>query len=78
LEILDKVTKDLGQGPTEALDPGLRGAGDVSYVAQYADALDGLGVDGSRSHTPDETVNIKSIPRSTERAAVLFNRLSHR
>lgn len=78
LAILDKVTKDLGQGPTEALDPGLRGAGDVSYVAQYADALDGLGVDGARSHTPDETVNIKSLPRSTERAAVLFNRLSHR
>jgi glutamate carboxypeptidase len=78
LAILDKVTKDLGQGPTEALDPGLRGAGDVSYVAQYADALDGLGVDGSRAHTPDETVKVKSLPRSTVRAAVLFNRLSHR
>jgi glutamate carboxypeptidase len=78
LAVLDKVTKDLGQGPTEALDPGLRGAGDVSYVAQYADALDGLGVDGSRSHTPDETVNVRSLPRSTVRAAVLFNRLSHR
>jgi glutamate carboxypeptidase len=78
LATLDSVTKALGQGPTEALDPGLRGAGDVSYVSQYADALDGLGVDGTRAHTPDETVNLKSIPRSTERAAVLINRLAHK
>jgi glutamate carboxypeptidase len=75
---LDSVTVALGQGRTEALDPGLRGAGDIAYVAQYADALDGLGVIGSRSHTPEETVNLKSIPRSTERASVLINRLSHR
>lgn len=75
---LDTVTQALGQGPTEALDPGLRGAGDISYVSQYADALDGLGVGGSRSHTPDETVNIKSVPRSTVRAAVFINRIAHK
>ncbi|MEO8192769.1 MAG: M20/M25/M40 family metallo-hydrolase [Gemmatimonadales bacterium] len=78
LAILDSVTKALGQGPTEALDPGLRGAGDISYVSAYADALDGLGVKGSRSHTPDETVNLKSIPVATERAAVLIHRLTHK
>jgi glutamate carboxypeptidase len=75
---LDSVTVALGQGRTEALDPGARGAGDIAYVGQFADALDGLGVDGSRSHTPEETVNLLSIPRSTERAAVLINRLAHR
>jgi glutamate carboxypeptidase len=78
LATLDSVTVALGQGRTEALDPGLRGGGDISYVAQYADALDGLGVSGSRSHTPDETVDLRSIPRSTERAAVLINRLAHK
>ncbi|HZI99221.1 MAG TPA: M20/M25/M40 family metallo-hydrolase [Gemmatimonadaceae bacterium] len=78
LATLDSVTKALGQGPSEALDPGLRGAGDIAYVSQYADALDGLGVDGTRSHTPDETVNLRSLPRSTARAAVLINRLAHR
>ncbi|HEX6574528.1 MAG TPA: M20/M25/M40 family metallo-hydrolase [Gemmatimonadaceae bacterium] len=78
LGTLDSVTVALGQGRTEALDPGSRGAGDIAYVSQYADALDGLGVDGSRSHTPEETVNLRSIPRSTERAAVLINRLAHR
>jgi len=78
LAVLDSVTRALGQGPTEALDPGQRGAGDISYVSQYADALDGLGVDGNRSHTPDETVNLNSLVPSTIRAAVLINRLAHK
>lgn len=78
LTILDGVTRALGQGPTVALDPGQRGAGDISYVAQYSDALDGLGVVGRRSHTPEETVNLKSIVPSTERAAVLIHRLTRR
>lgn len=78
LAVLDSVTRALGQGPTEALDPGLRGAGDISYVSQYADALDGLGVDGNRSHTPDETVKLTSLVPSTARAAVLINRLTHK
>ena len=78
LATLDSVTVALGQGHTEALDPGARGAGDIAYVGELADALDGLGVKGSRSHTPDETVDLRSIPLSTERAAVLINRLAHR
>lgn len=78
LTVLDGVTRALGQGPTEALDPGQRGAGDISYVSQYSDALDGLGVVGRRSHTPEETVNLKSLVPSTERAAVLIHRLTRR
>ena len=77
LATLDTVTRALGMGPTEALDPGLRGAGDISFVASYVDALDGLGPVGKAGHTPDETVNLKSIPKATIRAAVLINRLSH-
>lgn len=77
LATLDSVTRALGYGPTEALDPGLRGAGDISFVGQYADALDGLGVVGRNAHTPDETVNLKSVPKATVRAAVLINRLAH-
>ncbi|HVD59520.1 MAG TPA: M20/M25/M40 family metallo-hydrolase [Gemmatimonadaceae bacterium] len=77
LATLDTVTRALGYGPTEALDPGLRGAGDISFVGQYADALDGLGVIGHDAHTPDETVDLRSIPKATIRAAVLINRLAH-
>lgn len=78
LAVLDTVTRALGQGPTEALDPGRRGAGDISYVSAYADALDGLGVVGRGSHSPDETVNLASIPVATVRAAVLIHRLTRK
>jgi glutamate carboxypeptidase len=78
LAVLDSVTQAIGQGPTEALDPGQRGAGDISYVAQYADGIDGLGVDGRGSHSPDETIYLNSLTRSTERAAVFITRLTHK
>ena len=77
LATLDSVSRALGQGPVEPLDPGQRGAGDISFVSDYVDALDGLGVIGMRSHTPDERVNLKSIAPATERAAILIYRLTH-
>jgi acetylornithine deacetylase/succinyl-diaminopimelate desuccinylase-like protein len=64
--------------PVEALDPGKRGGGDISYISEYVDALDGLGVKGMRSHTPYERVNLRSIRPATERAAILIYRLLHR
>ncbi|HJQ12821.1 MAG TPA: M20/M25/M40 family metallo-hydrolase [Gemmatimonadaceae bacterium] len=75
LAIEDSVSRALGQGPVEALDPGRRGGGDISYISQYLDALDGLGVKGMRSHTPDERVDLRSIVPATERAALLIYRL---
>ena len=78
LAVEDSVSRALGQGPVEALDPGRRGGGDISYVSQYLDALDGLGVIGMRSHTPDERVDLRSIVPATERAAILIYRLTHR
>ena len=78
LAVEDSVSRALGQGPVEALDPGRRGGGDISYVSQYLDALDGLGVIGMRSHTPDERVDLRSIGPATERAAILIHRLTHR
>src|SRR5882672_9055800 len=72
----DSVSRALGQGPVEPLDPGKRGGGDISYVSEYVDALDGLGVKGMRSHTPDERVDLRSIGPATERAAILIYRLT--
>jgi len=77
LAVEDSVSRALGQGPVEALDPGRRGGGDISYVSDYLDALDGLGVKGMRSHTPDERVDLRSIVPATERAALLIYRLTH-
>jgi glutamate carboxypeptidase len=76
LAVEDSVSRALGQGPVEPLDPGRRGGGDISYVSDYVDALDGLGVKGMRSHTPDERVDLRSIVPATERAALLIYRLT--
>jgi glutamate carboxypeptidase len=76
LAVYDSVSRALGFGPVRALDPGQRGAGDVSFVAPYVDAMDGLGADGIGSHSPNEEVNLKSLPMQTERAAVLIYRLT--
>lgn len=75
LAAFDSVSQSLGYGKVEALEPGRRGAGDVSFVAEYLDALDGLGVDGRGAHTPDESVNLPSVEMATTRAALLIRRL---
>jgi len=76
LAVEDSVSRALGQGPVEALDPGRRGGGDISYISDYVDALDGLGVIGMRSHTPDERLDLRSLVPATERAAILIYRLT--
>lgn len=75
LATFDSASQALGYGNVEALEPGRRGAGDVSFVAAYVDALDGLGVDGRGAHTPDESVKLPSVEMATSRAAVLIRRL---
>lgn len=75
LEVLSKVSQDLGQPEVVAYDPGKRGAADVSFVAEYVACLDGLGTMGTGAHTPKETVNINTIEMLTKRTAVLIYRL---
>ena len=75
LDRLDRVSRDLGMGPIQAVDPGKRGAADISFAAQYTAALGGLGVVGRGAHTPDETVDLRSIPVMAKRAALLAYRL---
>jgi len=72
---LDKVTRDMGIGGTVAGDPGARGAGDISDVAQYMDCLDGLGASGSGAHKAGETINLKEYPTLIQRAAIFLYRL---
>ena len=76
LAVVDTVSRALGLGPVEALDPGLRGAADIAFVADYVDAVDGLGAIGMRSHSRDEHLNLKSLGPATERAAILIYRLT--
>ncbi|RMH23241.1 MAG: M20/M25/M40 family metallo-hydrolase [Gemmatimonadetes bacterium] len=70
------ASRDLGLGELTALDPGRRGAADISFVAPYADGLAGLGVHGSGAHGPNETIDLTSIPVAAKRAAVFIHRLT--
>jgi len=73
----DTASQALGYGPVRALDPGARGAGDISFVAPLIDGLDGLGALGTGSHAPEERVNLNALRMQTERAALLLERLGH-
>jgi glutamate carboxypeptidase len=76
LEALSDVNADLGRGPMQELDPLRRGAADVSFVAPYTDSLAGMGTLGKGGHTPNESVDLTSMPLAIKRAAILIYRLS--
>ena len=78
LQIYSDVSVDLNYGQIKPLDPGIRGAGDISHVAAIVPAnLSGLGPLGIGSHSVIEAMYIDSIPMQTQRAAVLIYRLTH-
>lgn len=76
VKTVNDVSKSLGYGEVKAGDPGARGAGDISYVAQYVDCLDGLGASGRGAHAPGEIMNIAEYPKLIKRAAILLYRLT--
>lgn len=73
---LSDINEALGRGPMPVLDPSKRGAADVSFVAPYTDALAGLGAIGKGGHSPNESVDLTSMPLAIKRAAILIYRLS--
>jgi glutamate carboxypeptidase len=77
LAAYDTASQALGYGPVRALDPGARGAGDISFVAPLIDGIDGLGALGTGAHAPDERVNLNALQMQTERAAMLLERIGH-
>jgi glutamate carboxypeptidase len=70
--LLNQVSLDMGYGEVKAGDPGSRGAGDISFVAEFMDSLDGLGASGSGSHAPGETINMKEYPDLIKRNTILL------
>ncbi|OOG74256.1 M20/M25/M40 family metallo-hydrolase [Algoriphagus sp. A40] len=75
-KILNQVSLDMGFGEVKPGDPGSRGAGDISYVADFMDCLDGLGASGSGAHAPGETINMKQFPDLIKRNTILLYRLT--
>jgi len=76
VKVISDVSMTLGYGKVKAGDPGSRGAGDLSYVANYLDCLDGLGALGKGSHAPGEIINLKEYPKLIKRTALLIYRLT--
>lgn len=76
LERLSEVSLAMKQGPVTAYDPGKRGAADISFVAEYTEGIDGLGTMGTGAHTPQETVDLRTIKALIQRTAVLIYRLT--
>ena len=77
LEVYSQLSQDLGYGPVHSFDAGLKGAGDISYVAGMVSMnLVGLGPVGSGQHSLEEKMEIKSLEINTLRAALLIYRLA--
>jgi glutamate carboxypeptidase len=72
---LNQANRALRVPEEEELDPMLRGAGDISFVAPYVDSLSGLGANGSGAHAPGETVDLARLPLQSKRTAVMISRL---
>ncbi len=78
LAFYDSASQALGFGPVAPMDPGMRGAGDLSFVAPFMDGLEGLGALGRGAHSPDERVNLNALTMQTERAALVIARIGAR
>ncbi len=74
--ILSQVNEDLGRGPMPILDPSRRGAADISFVAPYSDSLAGMGAVGEGGHTPNESLDLASMPVAIKRTALMLYRLA--
>ena len=74
--IFSGANEDLGRGPMPILDPSRRGAADISFVAPYSDSLAGLGAVGDGGHTPNESLDLTSMPVAIKRTALLLYRLA--
>ena len=75
LKLFSDVSVALNQGEVQAYDPLKRGAADISFVADYVDGIDGIGVMGEGAHTENETVNLNTLEDITIRTAIFIYRL---
>jgi len=75
-DMLSEINQDLGREAMPILDASKRGAADISFVAPYIDGLAGMGAYGKGGHTPNENLDLESVPIAIQRAAILIYRLT--
>jgi len=76
LDTLNRINNDANLPHMLELDPLQRGAGDISFIAQYDDSLAGLGAIGGNGHREGEFIDLSHQTTQIERAALLIYRLS--
>ena len=76
LTLYSGISEAVGAGPVQPKDPLTMGAADISWVAAYVDALDGLGSWGGRNHSTEEYLDVPSLAVATKRAAIMIHRLT--
>jgi glutamate carboxypeptidase len=76
VKVANDVSMALGYGNVVAGDPGQRGAGDISYIANYLNCLDGLGASGKGAHAPGEIINLAEYSKLIKRTALMIYRLT--
>ena len=76
LKTLNEANAALGFAEMPELDPMLRGAGDIAFVADLLPGIAGVGATGSGAHAAGETVDLPSQVVNAKRDAVLMYRLS--
>lgn len=75
---LNEINADMGLPEMAEFPPSRRGAADISFVAPLVGAaLAGMGPNGAGSHADGESVDLNSILRQAQRAAILMSRLTH-
>lgn len=77
LENYNTVSKALGFGAVQPVNPRNAGAADISFTSGYVDmALDGLGLTGgSGDHTIEERGNLNTVGVQAKITAVLMYRM---
>ena len=77
MEMVDRVSRDLGFGEITPVDPARAGAADVSFAGgRVPMVIDAMGLKGNGGHTVKETLNVLSLPIQAKRTAVLLTRLA--
>ena len=78
LAMLDDVSRGLGLGALEPVDPARAGAADVSFLADRVPmVVDALGLKGSGGHTVNETGRLQTLAWQAKRVAVTLARLAN-
>jgi glutamate carboxypeptidase len=76
LKQLNAVNASLGFVTMPEMDPMLRGAGDIAFVAPYVPGLVGTGAMGEGAHAEGETVFLDMLPKQSKRMALFMYRMS--